>query len=102
MRIKVIGKDESSSAQARTYAEYRVFAALAKHSRRIRGARVVLRRDERKGICETAVCAVTVALQPSGILRTHARERHTYAAINRAVERLSDLMHRRVLPRLSS
>ena len=30
MRIEVIGEDESSSAQARTYAESKIFAALAK------------------------------------------------------------------------
>ena len=62
MRIEVIGEDESSNAQARTYAEYRVFAALARHTPRVRGARVVLRRDERDGTCDTVVCAVTVAL----------------------------------------
>ena len=37
MRIEVIGEDESSTAQARAYAEYRVFAALARHTPRVRG-----------------------------------------------------------------
>ena len=100
MRIKVIGEDESSNAQARTYAEYRVFAALARHTQRIRGVRVALRRDERDGTCETVVCAVTVELEPSGFVRTRACEPHAYAAINRAVERIGDLMRRRSAQRL--
>ena len=67
MRIEVIGDDESSNAQVRTYAEYRVFAALARHTQRVRGVRVVLRRDDRNATTgHTAVCAVTVALEPSG------------------------------------
>ena len=53
MRIEVIGEDESSNAQARTYAGYRVFAALAQHTQHVRGARVVLRRDKRNGTCDT-------------------------------------------------
>ena len=96
MRIDVIGEDESSNAQARTYAEYKVFAALAQHTEHVRGTRVVLRRDKRKGTCDTVSCAVTVALVPSGFVRTRACGPHAYAAINRTVERLGDLMRRRV------
>ena len=95
MRIEVIGEDESSNAQARTYAEYRVFAALAQHTQYVRGAKVVLRRETRDGMCDNVVCAVTVALEPSGCVRTRVCGRHAYAAINRAVERLGDLMRRR-------
>ena|SRR5688572_17810803 len=102
MHIEVIGEDESSSAQARTYAEYRVFAALARHTPGIRSARVVLRRHERDDTRHTVVCAVTVALVPSGSVRTRACGRHAYAAINRAVERIGDLMRRRTTRRLSS
>ena len=95
MRIEVIGEDESSNAQARTYAEYRVFAALARHTQHVRGARVGLRRDAREGTCHDVVCAVTIALEPSGSIRTRACGGHAYAAINRAVERVGDLMRRR-------
>ena len=94
MRIEVIGEDKSSNVQARAYAEYRVFAALARHTPRVRGARVVLRRDERTGTCDTVVCAVTVALEPSGSVRTCSRGQHAYEAISRTVERLGDLMRR--------
>lgn len=102
MRIEVIGDDESSNAQVRTYAEYRVFAALARHTQRVRGVRIVLRRDDRNATGHTAVCAVTVALEPSGSVRTRACDRHAYAAIDRAVERIGDLMRRRVAQHVSS
>jgi ribosome-associated translation inhibitor RaiA len=95
IRIEVIGEDESSNAEARTYAEYKVFAALAQHAQQVRGARVVLRWDTRKGTCDSVACAVTVALVPSGSIRTRACGPHAYAAINRTVERLGDLMRRR-------
>jgi ribosome-associated translation inhibitor RaiA len=95
MHIEVMGEDESSNAQARTYAEYRVFAALARYAQRVRGARVVLRRDERDGTHDTVVCAVTVALEPSGSVRARSRGQHVYAAIDRAVERIGDLMRGR-------
>jgi ribosome-associated translation inhibitor RaiA len=95
MRIEVIGKDESSDTQARTYAEYRVFAALARHTQRVRGARVALRRAERDGACETVVCEVSVALEPTGSVRARAQGQHAYQAINRAVERIADLMRHR-------
>jgi ribosome-associated translation inhibitor RaiA len=95
MRIEVIGEDESSDAQARTYAEYKVFAALAQHTQHVRGARVVLRRSKRNGTCNTVACAVTVALSPSGFVRTRVHGQHAYAAINRAVERIGALMRRR-------
>ena len=95
MHIEVIDKDESSNAQARVYAEYRLFAALARHAQRVRDARLVLRRVERNGACDAVVCAVTVTLEPSGYSRTRGSGPHAYAAINRAVERIGDLMRRR-------
>ena len=95
MRIDVIGEDESSNLQARTYAEYKVFAALAQHTQHVRGARVVLRRSKPNGTCDSVACAVTVALVPSGSVCTSANGPHAYAAINRTVERLGDLMRRR-------
>ena len=102
MRIEVVGEDTSSSQQARAYAEYRVFAALARHTRHIRRVRVVLRRDARTEPHGTVVCVVMVALEPSGTVRTRAQAQHVYGAINRAIDRIGDLMRREVLQRLSS
>ena len=95
MRIEVIGEDESSNRQARTYAEYKVFAALVRHTQRVRGARVVLRRDGHAGECNSVACAVTVALEPTGSIRARGRGPHAYAAVNRTVERLGSIMRRR-------
>ncbi len=87
MRIHVFG-EESISAQARAYAEYRMFAALAQSADKVRGARVVLRsRDGNRG-CERVVCAVTINLEGPGSLRIRTTGAHAYAAINRAVERV--------------
>ncbi len=102
MRIEIIDDDESSHAQARVYAEYRLFAALAQYAQFVRGARIVLRRVERDGARDAVVCAVTVTLEPSGYSRTRGSGPHAYAAINRAVERIGDLMRRRTTQRLLS
>lgn len=100
-RIVVIA-DDAVSPQARTYAEYRVFALLVRHARSVRLARVVLHKTEGKETCDTVTCAVTVDLESSGPLSIRATGSHAYAAINRAVERLGVAMERRLDQRLSS
>lgn len=99
-RITVVG-DDTINAQARTYAEYRVFAALARHTRSVR-VRVVLRHTDARVSCDKVTCVVTVGLEPAGSLRIRVRGPHVYAAINRAVERLCDALGRRIEQRLSS
>jgi ribosome-associated translation inhibitor RaiA len=101
MVIQVIGEDGSSSAHIRAYAEYRLFRVLAPQSQRVRDARVVLRRVAREGAADVTVCAVTVALEPSGSVRTRVRGRHPYAAINRAVERVDGLIRRHMAEHVS-
>jgi hypothetical protein len=89
MRIEVVG-DETISSQARTYAEYRLFAALSRATgtRDARAARVTLRplnaRDDGGGVA----CTVTVLFEPFDTVRVNAVGGHPYAAINRAIERL--------------
>ena len=87
MRIQVVGEN-SISEQARAYAEYRMFAALAQSAERVRGARVVLRSRDRHGGCDRVVCAVTIDLKGTRSLRVRTTGAHAYAAINRAVERV--------------
>jgi ribosome-associated translation inhibitor RaiA len=101
MHIEVIG-DDSSNAQARTYAEYRLFAALASHTQAVRDARIALTRLGPDGGAQGVVCEVTVALLPSGTVRTRARGGHAYAAINRALTRVPPLMARRSALRRTS
>ena len=87
MRIYVLG-DETISSQARTYAEYRVFAALTQlaGAEQVCKARVVLRRANPSGSDEGVTCIVTVTLADSSPLRVQTTGDHPYAAINRAVE----------------
>jgi ribosome-associated translation inhibitor RaiA len=89
MRIQVLAED-GISAQARTYAEYRLFAALSQlvDTEQVRDARVILRPAKQRRGCEGVSCTMTVALNPGGILRIRTTGDHAYAAINRAVERL--------------
>jgi ribosome-associated translation inhibitor RaiA len=101
MRIEVIGEDPISP-QARTYAEYRVFAALTQlaETEHVRHVRVLLRPVRSGRTCEDIACTVTVAREGSASLRVRTTGPHAYAAINRAVERLKTVpVHRpRALP----
>ena len=87
MRIEVVGAD-TISQQARTYAEYRVFAALTRfvHAEKVRLARVALRPLYRGR--DSIACTVTVSLEGADSIRIRATGPHAYAAINRAVERI--------------
>jgi ribosome-associated translation inhibitor RaiA len=89
MRIEVVGAD-TISRQARTYAEYRVFAALTQFedADKVRRARVALRPVDRGRGCDSIACTVTVALEGADSIRLRATGPHAYAAINRAVERI--------------
>ena len=101
-RICVVADDNAISSQARTYAEYRVFSALTRHALKFRSARVLLRPSEDRGTCNKVTCAVSVALEPSGSVRVRVTGPHVYAAINRAVERLSTVLGGQIEQRRSS
>ena len=89
MRIEVVGEG-TISQQARTYAEYRVFAALTQFSEpgKVRRVRVLLRPVKVGRGCEGTACTVMVALAGSDAIRIRTTGPHPYAAINRAVERI--------------
>lgn len=91
MRIEVLGQD-GISAQARTYAEYRLFAGLSRvvDTSRVRHARLVLRRRKDEGAGEGVSCTVSVDIDGCNPLRIQTSAAHPYAAVNRAVERLSE------------
>jgi ribosome-associated translation inhibitor RaiA len=90
MRIEVLG-EETISAQARTYAEYRLFAALSQmvDTGRVKHARLVLQRTKSGRTCDRVSCSVTVEIEGSNTLRIQVSADHPYAAVNRAIERLS-------------
>ena len=89
MRIEVVGEG-TISQQARTYAEYRVFAALTRFSEadKIQRVRVLLRPVKLGSDCEGIVCTITVKMVGSATCRIRTTGTHAYAAINRAVERI--------------
>jgi ribosome-associated translation inhibitor RaiA len=88
MRINITG-DDSISDQARTYAEYRLFAALSRvlDTSRVRDASLVMRRANSTRHCDGVVCTVTVVMDDGEVRRLRTFGSHPYAAINRAVER---------------
>lgn len=89
MRIEVIGQD-SISHQARTYAEYRVFAALTQSTdtKKVRRVRVQLRPLVPGRGSSGIACTVMVEWEGLDSLRIRTTGPHAYAAINRAVERI--------------
>jgi ribosome-associated translation inhibitor RaiA len=89
MRIEVVGEG-TISQQARTYAEYRVFAALTQFSEadKVRRVRVLLRPVTLGSGREGIACSVTVTLEGTDTFRIRTTGTHAYAAINRAVERI--------------
>jgi ribosome-associated translation inhibitor RaiA len=91
MRIEVLG-DHSISPQARSYAEYRLFAVLSQvvDTGRVRHVRLVLRPTRHKRDSESVSCTVTIEIDAEEMLRIRTTGDHPYAAINRAMERLSD------------
>jgi hypothetical protein len=89
IRIDVLA-DGTIHPQARTYAEYRVFATLTQAARghTARNARVELRPSNRTGDRESTSCTVTVSFDKDDSVRVRASGAHPCAAINRAVDRL--------------
>ena len=103
MRIEVLGEGKISQ-QARTYAEYRMFAALTQSSKanKVQGVRILLRPVKlASSSCESIACAVTVALEGSDSVRIRTTGPHAYAAINRAVERIRAMAPTGMVDRVS-
>jgi len=102
MLIDVIATDGATTPHARAYAEYRVFAALARHTRVIRRVRVELAHAEGNGSAGCVSCAVHLTLQPSGSARARTRGANAFAAIDRAADRIRDVLARRSPESMSS
>jgi hypothetical protein len=92
VHISITGSEGLRTDQVRTYAEYRVFAALAPFGRHIRTASVHLGPGED----EEVTCAIDVDLGDAERIRCVGRESHVIGAIDRAADRA-----RRVLERLA-
>jgi ribosome-associated translation inhibitor RaiA len=88
MRVYV-SSPHKISPQILAYAEYRVFAVLARCAG-VHGARVVLRQEATGRVR----CSVTIALDSMASVRAHAQGRHAAGTIDRAAERVVHRLRR--------
>jgi hypothetical protein len=99
MRISVTDIGCTFGRQTRAYAEYRIFASLARFSNVVHEAGVSLTSRPLGG---PARCVVSLTVNDGGRLRVSARGRHVYDAINRAAERAGEELRRHTAVTLSS
>jgi hypothetical protein len=86
MRVVVSSVGEPLNQQILSYAEYRVFSALATHDD-VLGAHVWLRNTD-----DGVQCSVHVTLNSSAGIETRTSGSHAAAAIDRAAERVASLV----------
>ncbi|HET7617418.1 MAG TPA: HPF/RaiA family ribosome-associated protein [Vicinamibacterales bacterium] len=89
MRIDV-ARAATVPAQMRAYAEYRIFAALARRAKDIRHIHVQLEAGDEAG--GSAQCTVTIDLEGIGRVRSTGRGAPLRAAIDEAAERAAALL----------
>jgi ribosome-associated translation inhibitor RaiA len=92
MHISITGSEGLTTDQVRAYAEYRVFAALARFGRSIREASVtlVLLAGDR-GVS----CTIDVDLGDGDVVHCSSTDPHVIGAIDRAAERARRMLERR-------
>lgn len=93
MHISVIGSAELANAQMRAYAEYRVFAALARFERLVEGAAVTL---EREGEGADVACVIEIQARDNPPLQFRGTHAHAAEAIDRAADSARRALERRV------
>ena len=92
MNIQVTDVARTFGRQTRAYAEYRIFASLARFSDVVREATVSLTPVPTG---HTVVCSVVLGVRTGESVRITARGRHAYEAINRAAHRIGRVLRRR-------
>ena len=97
MRVYVSSPNAAIGPQILAYAEYRLFAALARYSG-VRGARVVLRQEAAGGVR----CSVTIDFDSLASVRASANGRSASDTIDRAAERVVQLMRQRGQPEIAA
>jgi hypothetical protein len=90
MRVHVSSPTASIGSQILAYAEFRMFAVLARYAG-VRGARVVLRDDVKGGW----QCSVTIDVDSTASVRARAEGLHATGTIDRCAQRVIELMRRR-------
>ena len=95
MRVYVSSQSPTFSRQILAYAEYRLFAVLARYAG-VRGAQVVLQDDAEGGVR----CSVTIDFDSAESARARAKGLHAAGTIDRAAERVVELLRRRFQPEI--
>ena len=90
MRVYVSSPSRAFGPQILAYAEYRLFAVLARHAE-VRGARVVLQDRAEGGVR----CSVTIDFDGMPSACASAKGFHAAGTIDHAAERVVQLMRRR-------
>ena len=93
MHIAITGPEGLTTDQVRGYAEYRVFASLARFGRAIRTASVHL--EPRAGAGSRVTCSIDVDLGGVEPIRCHSTEAHVIGAIDAAADRARRALERR-------
>ena len=93
MRIFVTSVGAAINPQILAYAEYRLFAVLARYAA-VRGTRVVLRCGAGGGVR----CSVTIDFDSTSSARASVKGLHAVGAVDRAAGRIAELMSRRSQP----
>jgi hypothetical protein len=93
MRVYVSSPSPAFGAQILAYAEYRVFAVLARYAG-VRSAHVVLLDEPGSGVR----CSVTIDFDSAPSARARITGAHAAGTIDRAAERVVELMQRRCQP----
>jgi hypothetical protein len=91
MKIDVTDIGRTFGRQTRAYAEYRIFASLARFSALVREAAVSL---TPMNTGHSVVCSVLVNFEHGVPVTVTARGRHAYDAINRVAHRIGPVLNR--------
>lgn len=89
-----VATDHTIDHQARAYAEYRVFTAVA-HLEAIDSAQVVLSRGRRSPTRDIVHCRIALRLDGGATVRVRAAGTHPYEAIDRATTGIGAAVDRR-------
>ena len=95
MRVYVSSPSATFGPQMLAYAEYRLFAVLARYAG-VRGARVVLQDEAAGGVR----CLVTIDFDSTASARARVKGQHAAGTIDLAAERVAELMRRRFQPEI--
>jgi hypothetical protein len=95
MRIHVSAPTGLATPQMRAYAEYRVFASLARFGEHVRSATVTLN-PAAAGADRGVICLVDIDVGGGSPLRCRSAEPHAADAIDRAADRSRRALERRL------